>query len=124
MTCNYYFAIMQSLASNLILTKEIAVVKVIFSEQEKELERVRRRMDRFDAVVAEYLRSNRKTVEYLSKSVGCDPSSLWRYRRKEEYFKKAPLDVVCGCLRMANVSNENLRYILGLPTGRSTADEN
>lgn len=99
-------------------------MKVIFSEQEKENERIRKRMDRFDAVVAEYLRSNRKTVEYLSKKVGCDPSSLWRYRRKEEYFKKAPLEIVAGCLRVANVSNENLRYILGLPTGRGIADEN
>ena len=99
-------------------------MKVIFSEQEKENERIRKRMDRFDAVIAEYLRSNRKTVEYLSKKVGCDPSSLWRYRRKEEYFKKAQLEIVAGCLRAANVSNENLRFILGLPTGRGIADEN
>ena len=99
-------------------------MKVIFSEEDKEFQKLRRRMDRFDAVVAEYLRSNRKTVEELAKKVGCDPSSLWRYRRKEEYFKKAPLEIVAGCLRMANVSNENLRYILGLPIGRSTVDEN
>lgn len=99
-------------------------MKVIFSEEDKEFQKLHRRMDRFDAVIAEYLRSNRKTVEELAKKVGCDPSSLWRYRRKEEYFKKAPLEIIAGCLRMANVSNENLRFILGLPTGRSTADEN
>ena len=89
-------------------------MKVVFSEREKEEERLRKRMDRFDAVVHEYLRSNRKTVEELSEKAGCDPSSLWRYRRKVEYFRKAPLEVVCVCLRVANVSNENLRYILGL----------
>ena len=86
-------------------------MKVIFSDEEK-------RMDRFDAVINEYLRSNRKTVEYLAAKVGCDPSSLWRYRRKVEYFRKAPLSVVANCLRMANVSNHDLRYILGLPTGQ------
>lgn len=77
------------------------------------------RMDRFDAIIHEYLRSRRKTVEYLAEQVGCDPSTLWRYRRKVEYFRKAPVDVVASCLRFANVSNENLRYVLGLPTGKS-----
>lgn len=86
-------------------------MKNIFSDEEK-------RMDRFDAVINEYLRSNRKTVEYLANKVGCDPSSLWRYRRKVGYFRKAPLSVVANCLRMANVSNHDLRYILGLPTGQ------
>lgn len=89
-------------------------MKVIFSEEDREREKMRKRMDRFDSVIHEYLRSNRKTVEDLSLRVGCDPSSLWRYRRKVEYFRKAPLEVVCSCLRAANVSNENLRYILGL----------
>ncbi len=89
-------------------------MKVIFSEEERANEKLRKRMDRFDAVVHEYLRSNRKTVEELAMKVGCDPSTLWRYRRKIEYFKKAPLEIVANCLRLANVSNENLRYILGL----------
>lgn len=78
-----------------------------------------KRMDKFDSMIHEYLRSNRKTVEYLSRKVGCDPSSLWRYRRKVEYFVKAPLDIVAGCMRMANASNETIRYILDLPTGKS-----
>lgn len=89
-------------------------MKVIFSEMDKEEEKIRKRMDRFDSVVHEYLRANRKTVEELCQKIGCDPSSLWRYRRKVEYFKKAPLNVIASCLRLANVSNENLRYILGL----------
>lgn len=89
-------------------------MKVIFSEMDKEEEKIRKRMDRFDSIVHEYLRANRKTVEELCQKIGCDPSSLWRYRRKVEYFRKAPLDIVASCLRLANVSNENLRYILGL----------
>ena len=87
-------------------------MSVIFSDTEK-------RMDRFDSMIHEYLRANRKTVEYLSEKVGCDPSSLWRYRRKVEYFSKAPLNVVAGCIRMANASNETIRYILGLPDGKN-----
>ena len=78
-----------------------------------------KRMDRFDAVINEYLRSKRKTVEYLAEHIGCNTSTLWRYRRKPLYFQKMPLDVFTNCMRMADVSNENLRYILGLPTGFS-----
>lgn len=103
--------ILNSLAGNLNKYKEIAEMELIFSDE--------KRMDRFDALVCEYLRSNRKTVEYLSEKVGCNPSSLWRYRKKTEYFKKAPLDVVAGCFRMSNASNEDIRYILGLPTGKN-----
>lgn len=89
-------------------------MKVTFSEKDREEEKLRKRMDRFDSIVHEYLRANRKTVEELCDKIGCDPSSLWRYRRKVEYFRKAPLGIVSDCLRLANVTNENLRYILGL----------
>ena len=82
------------------------------------MENLNRRMDRFDAVVTEYLRANHKTVEYLAKQICCSPSTLWRYRKKTEYFKTAPIDVIATCFRLANISNENLRYILGLPTGK------
>lgn len=98
-------------------------MKALLTEQDREQVRLCKRMDRFDAIVHEYLRSSRKTIEELSEKVGCDPSSLWRYRRKVEYFRKTPLEIVCACLRAANVSNEDLRYILGLPTGKS-ANEN
>ena len=80
---------------------------------------IEKRMDRFDSVIHEYLRSNRKTVEYLADKVGCSPSSLWRYSRRIEYFSKAPLDIIGGVFRMANVSNEDIRYILGLPYGKN-----
>lgn len=94
-------------------------MKGTFSEQEKQQELLQKRMDRFDAVICEYIRSSRKTTEYLAEKAGCNVSSLWRYRRRTEYFYKAPLNVVSYCLRMANVSNADLRYILGLPTGVS-----
>lgn len=98
-------------------------MKVIFTQEDRELEKLRKRMDRFDSIIHEYLRSNRKTIEELSDRIGCDPSSLWRYRRKVEYFQKAPFDLVCTCLRLAQVSNENLRYIMDLPVNRSKFDE-
>ena len=31
---------------------------------------------------------------------------------------KMPMNVATGCLKLANVSNDDLRYILGLPTGK------
>lgn len=87
-------------------------MKVIFTDQDK------KRMDRLDAVVHEYLRSNRRTIEYLTEKLGCSPASLWRYTRKVEGFCGMPLDIFASAMRMANVSNEDLRYILGLPYGK------
>ena len=91
-------------------------MKGAFSEEEK-------RMDRFDAVICEYCRHNKKTVEYLAEKTGCSPASLWRYRTQVDSFHKAPLFVISGCLRMVNVSNVDLRYILGLPTGQRDGEE-
>lgn len=93
-------------------------MKVIFSEGEKEQEKLRQRMDRFDSLVCEYCRHYRKSVEQVAQKVGCSTASLWRYRTQVESFRKAPLDVVANCLKLMNVSNQDLRYILGLPTGQ------
>lgn len=90
------------------------MAKVMLTEQDKEREKIFKRMDKFDAVVSEYIRSTRTTVEILSERVGVDPSTLWRYRRKIDAFRKAPFDVVCQILKLANVPNETLRYICGL----------
>lgn len=104
------------------------MAKSVYTEQEREFERLRKRMDRFDSVVTEYLRANRKTIEYLAEKIGCNPSSLWRYRKQIASFQKAPFDVICACLRMANVSNETIRYICGLAASglsdRGTHHEN
>lgn len=94
-------------------------MKNIFSEREKEQEKLLQRMDRFDAIVCEYCRHNKKTVGDLAERLGCSSASLWRYRTQAESFQKAPLDIVAGCFRLANISNRDLRYILGLPTGLS-----
>ena len=88
--------------------------KVLLSQADKEQDKVFKRMDRFDAVVHEYLRSTRSTTEVLSNRVGVDPSTLWRYRRQIDHFRKAPFDVICQILKLANVSNETLRFICGL----------
>ena len=90
----------------------------ILSESDKQQEQLRRRMDRFDAIVCEYCRHYRKSVEQMAERVGCSTASLWRYRTQVDAFRKAPLDVVAICLRLSNVSNEDLRFIMGLPTGQ------
>ena len=76
-----------------------------------------RRRDRFDRVVTEYLRSNKQTTEYLCEKIGCSLTSLWRYRYTINGFSKMPIDIFAGCARFANISNEDLRFILALPTG-------
>jgi len=91
-------------------------MKVIFSDEEK-------RMDRFDAILCEYCRHYKKSVETVAEKAGCSTASLWRYRTHVESFRKAPLWVIANCLRLTNVSNQDLRYILGLPTG-SAENEN
>ena len=90
------------------------MAKVMLTEQDKEREKIYKRMDKFDAVVSEYIRSTRTTVEILSDRIGVDPSTLWRYRRKIDAFRKAPFDVICQILKIANVPNDILRYICGL----------
>lgn len=115
------YAIIILLASNLTF-KEIAAMKVIFSEQEKELEKTRKRMDRLDLIIHEYLRKNRKSKEYFADRVGCAPSTLWRYCSKVGCFKKIPLDILTEIFRITNISNDDLRFIMGLPRG--ITDEN
>ena len=94
-------------------------MKIGLTDRERLLELVRRRMDRFDSVVNEYLRSQKKTTRYFCEKVGCDPSSLWRYRNDVKAFMRMPTSVLSASLRLINISNEDLRYILGLPTGKA-----
>lgn len=88
--------------------------KVILTEEAKRTEKLAKRMDRFDSVVNEYLRANHYTTADLAFQLGIDPSTLWRYRKRPEYFAKAPFDVVSNALRLANCNNETLRYICGM----------
>ena len=95
------------------------MMKIGLTEQERLLELVRRRMDRFDSVVNEHLRACNETTRYFAEKIGCDPSSLWRYRNDARAFMRMPTSVLSASLRLINVSNEDLRYILGLPTGKA-----
>lgn len=86
--------------------------------KDEKYDQTKKRMDRFDRLVRDYLRTYRKSVDILAKKINCSPASLWRYRNHVESFERAPFDVICSCLRLFNASNEDLRYILGLPTGK------
>ena len=88
--------------------------KVLLTEEAKRTDKLAKRMDRFDSVVNEYLRANHYTTADLAFQLGINPSTLWRYRKRPEYFSKAPFDVVSNALRLANCNNETLRYICGL----------
>lgn len=79
-----------------------------------EEEKLARRMDKFDAVVTEYLRSSGFSTDELALKLGVNKSSLWRYRNQTHAFYKAPFGVVTKVLRLAHVSNDILRIICGL----------
>ena len=83
-----------------------------------------KRMDRYDAVINEWLRANKKTVEYLCDKIGTSPTSMWRYRTTIRGFMKMPMDILSTSLRYVNVSNDDLRIILGLPNGIKENHEN
>ena len=81
-----------------------------------------KRMDKFDALICEYQRANGVKTEKLCDKIGVSRSTLWRYRKNVEAFKQMPSDILAICFRLTNANNETIRYILGLPTGKS--DEN
>lgn len=90
--------------------------------QPKEREKLKKRMDRLDTLVYEYLRSHKLTLGDLAVKLDCAPSTIWRYCRKVDCFRKVPLETLSEFFRLANVSNDDMRYILGLPRG--VADDN
>lgn len=73
-----------------------------------------RRMDKFDSIVVEYLRSSGFTVADLAYELGIDPSTLWRYRKQEQSFGLAPFVIVTRVCQLAKCSTETLRYICGM----------
>lgn len=82
----------------------------MYNEQEK----LARRMDRFDSVVTEYLRSTGFTTNELAAKLGVDKSSLWRYRTQPYAFGRAPFAVITKAMSLAQISNETMRFICGL----------
>lgn len=74
-----------------------------------------KRRDKFDQVVHEYIRRHpNETVESVAKKLGCNPSSLWRYRKQTDSFRKAPFDTICKMLIIAKVTKETLNLIIGI----------
>lgn len=83
-----------------------------------------KRMDRYDAVINEWLRANKKSAEYFCDKIGTSQTSMWRYRTTVHGFMKMPMDIFSESLKYVNISNSDLRIILGLPTGLKDTDEN
>ena len=79
-----------------------------------EEEKLAKRMDKFDSVVTEYLRSSGFTTDELAMKLGVNKSSLWRYRKQPYAFAKAPFAVITKAMRLAQVNNDILRSICGL----------
>ena len=82
----------------------------MLSEEEK----LSKRMDKFDSVVTEYLRSSGFTTNELALKLGVNKSSLWRYRKQPYAFAKAPFAVITKTMQLAQVNNETMRSICGL----------
>lgn len=82
----------------------------MLSEEEK----LAKRMDKFDSVVTEYLRSSGYTTDELAMKLGVNKSSLWRYRKQPYAFAKAPFAVITKAMHLAQVNNEVMRSICGL----------
>lgn len=88
--------------------------KVVLTEEQRQKEKMLKRMDKFDSVVTEYLRATGFTTDQLSARIGVSKSTLWRYRTHAESFSKAPFSAITAILHLANCSNETIRYICGL----------
>lgn len=88
-------------------------VVYVTNEQRKRAQ-IAKRMDRFDSIVTEYLRSTGFTTIDLSYELGIDPSTLWRYRHKVEAFQRAPFTIITDILQLAKCTTETLRYVCGM----------
>lgn len=88
--------------------------KVLLTEEERQKDKIAKRMDKFDSVVNEYLRAHHYTTSDLAYQLGINTSSLWRYRKRVDSFEKAPFGVITKALHLANCPNDVLRYICGI----------
>lgn len=88
--------------------------KVLLTEEAKRADKLAKRMDRFDAVINEYLRAHDYTTSDLAFQLGINCSTLWRYRNRVDSFEKAPFGVITQALTLANCPSETLRYICGM----------
>ena len=88
--------------------------KTFVTEKARKYDALERRMDRFDAVITEYLRSTGYTTADLAYELGIDTSTLWRYRNRVHSFELAPFGIITRCCQLAKCTNETLRYICGM----------
>lgn len=88
--------------------------RVYISDSDKAKAMIEKRMDKFDSIVVEYLRSSGYTVADLAYELGVDPSTLWRYRKQTNSFELAPFVIVTRVCQLAKCSTETLRYICGM----------
>lgn len=88
--------------------------KTYLTDEQKRYEQVAKRMDKFDAIVTEYLRSTGFTTSDLSYELGIDTSTLWRYRHKVDSFQQAPFIIITNVLQLAKCTTETLRYVCGM----------
>lgn len=88
--------------------------KTYITDRARKYDALERRMDRFDAVVNEYLRSTGFTTSDLAYELGIDTSTLWRYRNRVHYFELAPFVTITKVCQLAKCTNETLRYICGM----------
>ena len=88
--------------------------KIDLTSEQRNKEKLIRRMDKFDSVITEYLRATGFTTDELSTRLGVSKSTLWRYRSHADSFAKAPFGVITNALHLANCPNDVLRYICGI----------
>lgn len=88
--------------------------RVYITEESRNDRQLLKRMDKFDSIVCEYLRSTNFTTSDLAYELGIDTSTLWRYRKKVDSFALAPFVIVTRVCQLAKCTTETLRYICGM----------
>lgn len=88
--------------------------RIYLTTEQKTNAQIAKRMDKFDSIVCEYLRTTKFTTSDLAYELGIDTSTLWRYRKKPEYFSLAPFVIVTRVCQLAKCTTETLRYICGM----------
>ena len=92
--------------------------RAYITERAKQHELMERRMDRFDSVVTEYLRSTGFTAADLAYELGIDVSTLWRYRNRVHSFELAPFTTITKVCQLAKCTTETLRIICGMENSK------
>lgn len=87
--------------------------RISLTEEARKQAALEKRMDKFDSVVTEYLRSSKTSVTEFSARLGIDVSTLWRYRHKPDSFANAPFGIITNALKIAHCPGECLRIICG-----------